>query len=442
MKYFALLLFIIIATIKPVHAQDEPPEFVLLAEDAVIEFFSGTDDADADRFMDQAMVISDSSKRDSIRQSLLSLRLKFRPAINELGIMGSPEGLEFVFSNDGIEKRLWVKLNENGITHLEEMKAEKKLKITAETLSSLVDSLENEGLAGLLYIEKEGKRLISRPFGYANEALNIRNSNEIIFGTGSRPIDYTIASILLLDQRGALSLDDPITTFYDNVPADKQSMTIRHLMNGQSGLPDFFETKDDWDTDLAWIDRETAEKRLLNIKLLFSPGTDQRHSHAAFGLLAAIIERVSGLEYYTFIRTNFLDPAGMDRTGEYGERRGLNVEDFAVGNGTSQVGLPNIPPNWGPTSWLIKGSGGMYSTLGDLQKFYSYVRSGEVLDEDHQRIFMSESVQLDGSVRGFELFSIAAPQKNTSLYFFLNDTGDIGELRKVFRALERFTLSN
>jgi CubicO group peptidase (beta-lactamase class C family) len=128
----------------------------------------------------------------------------------------------------------------------------------------------------------------------------------------------------------------------------------------------------------------------------------------------------------------------MTRTGEYGSALGYSFDEFAEGGGPEFVGTPNIPPNWGPTSWLIKGSGGMYSSLGDLQKFYALMRSGEVLDEEHNQYFFGESVNLDGSMRGFELFTISSPSRQTSMYLFLNNIPDREGMREIFRALERF----
>jgi CubicO group peptidase (beta-lactamase class C family) len=212
-------------------------------------------------------------------------------------------------------------------------------------------------------------------------------------------------------------------------------MTISHLLNAQSGLPDFFHTNEDWDPDLAWIDRETAVARLLSEELLFEPGTEHSHSHGAFGFLAALIEIVTEKTYFNFINENFFEPAGMVRSGEYGDKKYLAISDFAVGGGPQFIGLPNIPPNWGPTSWLIKGSGGMYSDLDDLLRFYGYIRSGRVLDEEHSKVFHQPTVNVDGSDRGFELFSAYGPPNN-EIYLFLNETGDRDKMRQLFRALE------
>ena len=178
------------------------------------------------------------------------------------------------------------------------------------------------------------------------------------------------------------------------------------MMTGQSGLPDFPANDGDWDGDLGWIDRAEFERRTLAIPLIFAPGEGEEHSHWAFGMLAAIVERVSGQSYAEFLRENFFDPAGMTRTGDYGDSRGLAFIEFAAGGGV-QRGLPNIPPNWGPTSWLVLGSGGMFSTLGDLRRFYVYITTSGVLEPRYTELFLSERAGLDGSDRGFELFSFS-----------------------------------
>jgi len=422
-------------------AQDGPPPHILKTEQAVIEFLQSNEGSSIASFVDEFWAPDAIDDRSELVTRLVDLRMSLKPYLDGVGIEGEPGGLLFMLSNDEERKNLLVQLSPDGITDMVEVAVQQDLIITKENLEAVVDSLENIGMAGLIYIRDEGEEIIDRPFGMANPDLNIPNKQSTIFGIGSRPIDFTVAGILLLNKQGKLSLSDPITKFFDKVPDDRQGMTIQHLMNGESGLPDFFETEEDWNPDLAWIDRETAVQRMLSIPLIFEPGTGQQHSHAAFVMLAAIIEHVSGQEYYSFIRTHFLDPAGMGRTGEYGESRGLYLEDFAVGGGPEKVGLPNIPPNWGKTSWLVKGSGGMYSTLADLRKFYEYVRSEEVFDEEQRNYFQNLSVNVDGSMRGFELFSISDPNADTEVYLFINNLIDRRGFGSVTRAIERFILN-
>jgi CubicO group peptidase (beta-lactamase class C family) len=158
-------------------------------------------------------------------------------------------------------------------------------------------------------------------------------------------------------------------------------------------------------------------------------------------MLAAIVERVSGQSYAQFLRENFFDPAGMERTGDYGESRGLAFSDFAAGGGVRH-GLPNIPPNWGPTSWLVLGSGGMFSTLGDLRRFYAYITTSGVLEPRYTELFLSERAGLDGSDRGFELFSFSDENFSDQAYVMLSDSGEEGAIMTILRPLIQLLRDN
>lgn len=116
-------------------------------------------------------------------------------------------------------------------------------------------------------------------------------------------------------------------------------MTIAGILAGRSGLPDFHDTADDWDPDLAWIDRETAVRRIM-AQPLFEPGTDRAHSHSAYVLLAAILERATGRGYAGLARSEILNPLGMDRTG--------------FGDGDSLLLLANVERPGSPTEALAR----------------------------------------------------------------------------------------
>lgn len=305
-----------------------------------------------------------------------------------------------------------------------------------ESLEVRLDRAAEEGLSGVVYAVRDGKPFLRKAYGYADRDTGRAPRFDTIFGIGSTPIDFTVTGIHLLHQRDALGLDDPITKYFDAVPADKRSMTIRHLLSGKSGLPDFHEVPGvDWDYDLAWIDRDTAVKRILGQELLFAPGESRAHSHSAFGLLAAIIELVSGRTYQEFVRAEMLEPAGMKRTGFYGEvPEGLTLEDFAIGYGESSVGLPNIPPNWGPTSWLVMGSGGMFSTLEDMHAFYRTVAAGKILKGEHLEAVSGPVAAVGGSQRGFFIL-YASSGIDDEILMLTNNEGRSPMMRALTREL-------
>jgi len=436
-----LTLTALTVSVSSLKAQDSPPDYISEAIRATERMFGSSDDASIRSFIDEYMVTGESEDHQHIFNNLKQLRSEVHNRMNSIAVEPSEEGLIFTFTGSDSSVRVLLQVTPQGIENLVKMGEDhiESLEITKGNTEERFRKAEQRGMAGVIHIVKDGQQLMSKGFGLANSERGNHNKIETIFGIGSRPIDFTKAAIYHLEQQGMIQLQDPLTMYFEGVPADKKEMTIEHLMSGRSGLPDFFHTEDDRDPDLLWIDRNTAKNRILNLSLLFEPGTEIRHSHTAFGLLAILVEKVSGLSYENYLKTYFFDPAKMEATGSYGEHLGKNASDFAVGSGPQKVGVPNIPPNWGHTSWLIKGSGGMYSNLPDLLKFYDYVRSDEIFEDRYPRKFKAASVTLDGSDRGFELFNIYESDKN-QLYLFLNSRGDQQELRQLLRSLEAFII--
>lgn len=326
------------------------------------------------------------------------------------------------------------------IVHLEIARggeSEERIELTADNMEEVFSKLEKSGLSGAASVKLNGKVVFEKAFGVSDPKTGTPMKLDTLFCIGSTPIDFTIAVILSLEAEGKLKLDDPVSLYFPNVPDDKKTITIAHLMTGQSGLPDFHHTANEQDRDLDWIDRAEAEKRILGQTLLFTPGSEQSHSHSAFVLLAALIERVSGESWWHCLKTRFLDPAGINRTGMYGELGGHDAGEFAAGGGPDIVGNPNTPPNWGRTSWLVMGSGGMYSSLGDLQKFFEFARRSNI--PALSRRFSGKGVGLGGSDRGFHVVHVFSGSENEAL-LLLNSGGQNPTVRAMTQALERLIL--
>jgi CubicO group peptidase (beta-lactamase class C family) len=418
----------------PVIAQNGPPPHVRAAIQSVERMLEGSGDDTLETFAAERLAPSyrDGFTRESLVAHLRKLREAVGGSIGAVSVERDPDGLRLQVS--GMHEATYrVVLDPAGlITRLDLMETPAEppspeaaiwANTTWETLASDFQRAEQAGFSGVILVKREGKEL-----------LRNKTAPDTIYCIGSTPIDFTVTGIMLLGQRGKLALDDPITRFFPDAPADKRAMTIRHLLTGKSGLPNFHHVPTDWDADLAWIDRDTAVKRILAQPLLFPPGQGEAHSHSAFGLAAAIIEVVTGTSYPHFVRTEILKPLGMTRTGFYGESLGLQAKDFAVGHGDSSVGLPNIPPNWGPTSWLVMGSGGMFSTLTDMDRYYAAIASGKLLTGAWAKWQQGEEVGVGGSDRGYFIFH-ATNGKGTEALFLMNGEGHAPAVRAMNKAL-------
>lgn len=347
----------------------------------------------------------------------------------DLGIVVmSNAGGPIAFSGDQIVEALYRRHGEAAVPSA-------TAPLSWDNLEARLQDLARRGLvSGVVLARRGGERVLFQGLGMADRERWRETTPDQAYGIGSAPIDFTVTATYLLAGRGAIDLDASIAEYLPGVPADKQRMTVRMILEGRSGLPDFHHLPVDWDADLAWIDREEAERRILGQPLLFEPGTEQSHSHSAFVLLAAVLERADGRSYREIVRDEIFEPLGMARTGFYGESLGLPREAFAVGYDSHSVGLPNIPPNWGPTSWLVMGSGGMFSTVEDLVRYYDAREAGTLLLDAWAEMDRSHATTVNASDRGF--FLVQSMKGNGDMFMLLMNREDREpELRELLREL-------
>ncbi len=452
------VLFVLLAVLAgaPPHwarAFDTPPANREEAIQFHLSAYAGVDPRKLTR--DEVDALAAKHDRDHFAEKFTaSTTVEHRRALIEriLDVLSTTESIDATISPDWVEvefrgpETVYIVMFETeseapyGITSLElkdVTSTRRRYKLTADNLVESFDALAKNGFTGVVHVRKDGHVLLDKAYGLANKEFQYPMTRRTVIGIGSTPMDFTLVSILLLEQRGVLSRDDSLDKFFDNVPADKRAITIRHLLTGRSGLPNFFHVEDDWDADIAYIDRKTAEQRLFAQELLFEPGTESSHSHGAYGLLASIIERATGKDYYHFLKENFFDPAEMTRTALNGDSMGLPLSEFAVGQGPMFFGLPNIPPNWGKTSWLVMGSGGMCSSMEDMLKFFALVRSEKVLRSPYNERFNRFGASINGSMRGAYLSHAYRGAENEAIVMSNIDADSRveGELDDQIRAL-------
>jgi CubicO group peptidase (beta-lactamase class C family) len=274
--------------------------------------------------------------------------------------------------------------------------------VTWDTIEARMQWEAGHGFSGVVLVARDGKIAFHKAYGMADRKKQIPMRTDTILAIGSTPIDFTKAGILLLIEQGRLKPSDPITMFFDNVPDDKRQITVEHLMTGRSGLRDFHDLPADRDKDHSWIDRAEAVRRILNQKLLFVPGQGRRHSHSAWGLLAAMLEMVSGQTYPEFTREHLFKPAGMKDTGFFGEP--YPEDRTAIGYGPSKDGTINAPPYWGKTSWLVMGSGGQVSTALDMWRWVQAIYGGKILSPASlDRYGDGQGILSGGDMNGIEI---------------------------------------
>ena len=267
--------------------------------------------------------------------------------------------------------------------------------LSARLDSALTEASRN-GFSGIARIQKDGQIILEKGYGLANRERRIPFSPSTVVQIGSNTKDFTIVGVLQLQQKGRLSLDDPISKFF-TTPADKRSITVRHLLDHTAGFPLGL------GGDFEPVSRDQLIEGAMKTPLLFQPGARRNYSNTGYALLAAIIEKLSGQSYDEYVRDNILKPAGLSDTGFH--LPGFSEDRLARGyraggedNGT-MLSRPHAAD--GPY-WNLRGNGGMLSTVADMSRFYRVLFDTEDLlprSAREGRYNRGEPVALAGSDR-------------------------------------------
>jgi CubicO group peptidase (beta-lactamase class C family) len=244
----------------------------------------------------------------------------------------------------------------------------------AQTLDAHMARLEAYGFSGSLLVAKGGEVILQKGYGFADADRKAPFTADTAFDIGSITKQFTAAAVMKLEMQGKLSVQDPVSRWFDGVPEDKKAITIHHLLTHSAGLEDVF--GDDYEE----MPRDELVKKALASKLLWPPGTRYRYSNAGYSLLGAIVEKASGQPYEVFLKESLWKPAGMTRTGYLLQEKGPLARGVQDGK---DWGTP-LDHAWasdGPW-WNLRANGGVISTVGDLYKWHQALEGEAILSKE------------------------------------------------------------
>ncbi|WP_299213957.1 serine hydrolase domain-containing protein [uncultured Aquimarina sp.] len=187
----------------------------------------------------------------------------------------------------------------------------------AQTLEAKIDSLlytkyETMAPGAVFLVAKNGNIIYRKAFGKSNLELNTRMQPENVFEIGSMTKQFTAIAILMLMEKGKLSLDDDITKYIPDYPTNGKTITIHHLLNHTSGIKSFTRIK---------ALKDIARKDLTPIELIdffknepmdFNPGEQYKYNNSGYIILGYIIESISKQSYASFIEEHIFKKLGMN----------------------------------------------------------------------------------------------------------------------------------
>ena len=232
-----------------------------------------------------------------------------------------------------------------------------------------------QSFMGAALVAVGDRTLLDKGYGLADARTGLADAPDTKFRIGSLTKQFTAAAILLLQQDGKLSVGDPVSRYLPDTPPAWADITLAELLGHTSGIPDF--TRDP--TFAAWNQtshtRAEVLARFRDKPLEFKPGSRFDYSSSGYELLGAVIEKVSGKSYATFLRERIFEPLGMRDTGL--DRDGVVVARHAIGYRGSPGGA--LTPALGPSVNVAWSAGALYSTTDDLLRWESGLFGGRLL---------------------------------------------------------------
>lgn len=243
----------------------------------------------------------------------------------------------------------------------------------SEKLDAWARQASENGWHGSVLIAYGGTVLLEKGYGLADRESGRPQNAETVFSVGSITKQFTAAAIMKLESQGKLGLDDPLSKYFTDAPADKAAITIHQLLTHNAGFPGAL--GDDYENvDAAAFARLAFREPLLN-----PPGKAYEYSNVGYSLLGIIVERVSGTGYEPFLRENLWLPAGMTRTGYLAPK--FQKDQLAVGYRNGQRWGTALDRPWLPDGpgWHLRANGGVLSTAGDMYRWYLALANETVL---------------------------------------------------------------
>jgi D-alanyl-D-alanine carboxypeptidase len=274
----------------------------------------------------------------------------------------------------------------------------------AKGIEAFLDKqVANDRFSGSVLVVKGDKPIFKKAYGLASKSYQVPNRPDTKFNLGSMNKMFTAVAIVQLAEQGKLAFSDPLIKHWPDYPnkAAAEKVTIHHLLTHTSGLADYF-------GDEFWKSSRDRFRKIddylplfVNKPQEFEPGKRFRYSNAGFMVLGGVVERVSGENYFEYVRKHIYEPAGMTNTDCYS----LDEEtpNLAVGY------THEIPETGGKSkSWknnvflhVIKGgpAGGGYSTAEDLVAFANALRTNKLISAKSAEILWTGKVDAGRAAR-------------------------------------------
>ena len=274
-----------------------------------------------------------------------------------------------------------------------------------EKLQQELDSLVKKNsdifnpILGIESLENDFNWIGAAGNAYADDPLPMQDDTPFFIASITKM--YTAAAVLILDERGDLSLEDPLSKHLPGSIVSglhvirnrdySDQLTIYHLISQTSGLPDYFLGKPRQgksiyerlitEGDFGWDVEQVVDIAKNSLVPKFPPepvgkrqtGKQAFYADTNYQLLGAILETVTDKHLSEVYSDLITDPLELPHTYLHGYGKHDNIQPASIYYKTMPIHLDKAMTSFGP-------DGGLVSTVADSLKFLRSYFAGKLFD--------------------------------------------------------------
>lgn len=264
-----------------------------------------------------------------------------------------------------------------------------------------MDNLIGNGFRGCILIQKAGKKVLEKAYGYADLPNEVRNEVHTKFATASAGKVFVAVGILQLIEKGLLKLEDSIGDIIDfNWKQIDTSITIEELLTHTSGVPDYFDESIMDEYEELWADFPNYKIRsnsdliplFIDKPMMYPRGCKFQYNNTGFVILAMIIEHITNSKFDDYLLTNIFIPCGMINTGYYEmDQLPAKCANNYIYNKMKEEYRTNIYS----VDAKGTGAGGAFTTVNDIRLFWEHLLFKNLLTKEMTtKMLMNHSGEL------------------------------------------------
>ncbi|MGB3544185.1 serine hydrolase domain-containing protein [Rubrivirga sp.] len=272
----------------------------------------------------------------------------------------------------------------------------------AGRVRQLFADYDHDGEPGaLVAVVRDGEVLLSDAFGGANLTHGVPMTLDTRTNIGSTSKQFTALALVMLEERGRLSLEDDVREYVPELPDFGETVTLRHLLTHTSGYREVYNLLIVGGRRVLEGDavdrREHVEAVQRQPALQNAPGAEWNYNNTGYGLAALVLERVTGRAFPDWMAENVFAPLGMDDTVVRAAPGALVVN--------SAQGYVVADDGWRERQDLgaSMGAGGVYSTVGDLARWMAHYAEPTLVSAESVRQMTTPYVLSTGEATSYGL---------------------------------------